>query len=254
MGAAIRLHQIINNLLSNAIKYTPRGGEISVTLTSDGQHSRLTVKDSGCGIAPEDLEKVFQPFEQLNRCGERARGGLGLGLTIARAMAQAHHGCLSVESEGVGRGASFTLELPLSDQHTVPELAPPNSSSRDDERKPRLLLVDDHPDTLVVLARVLRRAGYTVATAKTVAGAEKRLGECEVLVSDIGLPDGNGCELMQHFKTRGGRAGIAISGFGQEEDIRRSAEAGFAHHLIKPIAIPTLIEALQDARSTAPTH
>jgi CheY-like chemotaxis protein len=111
-------------------------------------------------------------------------------------------------------------------------------------------VVDDHADTLATLARVLRRAGYTVETADTMAEAEKRLDQCDVLVSDIGLPDGDGCELMQRFKARGGQAGIAITGFGQEEDIRRSAEAGFAQHLVKPIAIPVLFDALRNVRDS----
>jgi CheY-like chemotaxis protein len=238
-------------LFANALKYTSAGGEITVSLTNDARYVQLTVKDSGCGIAQEDLEKVFQPFEQLDRRDERARNGLGLGLTIAQAMTKAHHGRLFAQSEGVGCGASFTLELPLSDEDSGWEVAPAVSDSSDKERKPHLLVVDDHPDTLVMLTRVLRRAGYQVDAAKNVAEAEKRLGECEVLVSDIGLPDGNGCDLMQRFKARGGRAGIAISGFGQEDDIRRSAEAGFTQHLVKPIAIPVLFEALRHVRATA---
>ena len=216
-GAPIRLHQIINNLLANALKYSPAVGEITVTLTNDTEYLQLTVKDSGCGIAPENLEKVFQPFEQLDRRDSRARNGLGLGLTIAQAMAKAHHGRLFAQSEGVGRGATFTLELPLSDEHAIEEIAPLIPTLSDDERKPHLLVVDDHPDTLVMLTRVLRRAGYQVDSAKNVAEAEKRLDDCEVLVSDIGLPDGDGCDLMQRFKARGGRAGIAISGLGRRK-------------------------------------
>ncbi len=251
LGAPIRLHQIINNLLANALKYTPEGGEITLGLRNDSTQIRLLVKDSGCGIAAENLDKVFQPFEQLDRRGETARSGLGLGLTIAQAIARAHHGRIFAQSGGVGHGATFSLELPLSEENARAEATPPSSTPSSDERKPHLLVVDDHPDTLATLARVLRRAGYRVETAETVAEAEMRLEGCEVLVSDIGLPDGDGYDLMQRFKARGGCAGIAISGFGQEEDIRRSAEAGFAQHLVKPIAIPLLIEALQNVRPTA---
>ena len=249
LGAAVRLHQIINNLLSNALKFTPEGGEITIILTNDANQIRLMVKDSGPGIAAEDFEKVFQPFEQLDRRSANACSGLGLGLTIGRAMARAHDGRLLVESEGLGRGATFSLELPLAEEDPAceapsPQPAPPESG------KPHLLVVDDHADTLATLARVLRRAGYTVETADTMAEAEKRLDQCDVLVSDIGLPDGDGCELMQRFKARGGQAGIAITGFGQEEDIRRSAEAGFAQHLVKPIAIPVLFDALRNVRDS----
>jgi signal transduction histidine kinase len=251
LGAPVRLHQIINNLLSNALKFTSEGGEITVALTNDSECLRFIVKDSGCGIPTEDLDKVFRPFEQLDPGNGEARKGLGLGLAIAQAMARAHHGRLLAQSEGVGRGATFSLELPLSEEPATAEGALSSSSApSDSDRKPQLLVVDDHADTLVMLSRVLRRAGYQVETAKTVAEAEARLDQCEVLVSDIGLPDGNGCDLMQRFRARGGRAGIAITGFGQEEDIRRSAQAGFSQHLVKPIAIPVLFEALRNVRSS----
>lgn len=249
IGAAIRLHQVTNNLLSNAIKFTPQGGRITGVLSSDNARLRLSIQDTGRGIDPESLERIFQPFEQGDRDPTRSRAGLGLGLTIARTIAESHHGRLTAESAGSGQGAIFTLELPLAEQQRRSQSAtpanpqPPNES---DEPKPRLLLVDDHADTLHALAALLRKAGYAVQTAENVREAGPLLAQAEVLISDIGLPDGSGCDLMRHFKELGGVVGIAITGFGQEEDIARSERAGFSKHLTKPVDIEVLKAALQE--------
>lgn len=248
-GAAVRLQQILNHLLDNAIKFTPEGGDITIVVTNAGANLELIVRDSGSGIEPGELEKIFLPFEQLNRTGAQAREGVGLGLTVARAMTEAQNGRLTAASDGLGRGSRFTLTLPLTDE-AVPAVTDVATASAAETRKPRLLVVDDHQDTLRAISTLLRRVGYTVATAATMKAAEDQLGDCEILVSDIGLPDGSGWDLMETFRARGGKAGIAISGFGQKDDIRRSAEAGFSKHLIKPIEMPTLIKALQTAEAT----
>ena len=249
LGEPARLHQILNNLLSNALKHTPAGGEVRVSLGRDRKRARVSVRDNGTGIAPEDLDKIFQPFEQVERRGERARAGLGLGLSIARAVAAAMSGRLTALSEGLGRGATFILELPLTSRPTAQA---PSSSPRQDQpdggSKPRLLLVDDHPDTLRTLSQLLRRACYHLDTAENIAQAEPLLAQCEVLVTDIDLPDGDGCELMRLFKARGGRLGIAVTGFGQPEDIRRYEEAGFQCHLVKPIDFQQLLAAINGAK------
>jgi CheY-like chemotaxis protein/anti-sigma regulatory factor (Ser/Thr protein kinase) len=245
IGAASRLHQIVNNLLSNAIKFTAEKGEIAIALEEHGQDLHLTVRDNGSGIDAEKLERIFQPFEQADRQLAKSQGGLGLGLTIARAIAESHGGQLTAESPGRGRGATFTLQLPLAKEQSRPQTSSPARNLAGAEFKPKILLVDDHADTLRTLASLLRKAGYEVATAESVGQAEPLFSQCDVLITDIGLPDGDGYDLMTRFKAGGGKGGIAISGFGQEEDILRSHRSGFSKHLIKPIDIEVLKAALQ---------
>ena len=249
MGADVRLHQIISNLLVNAVKFTAEQGAITVSLQRAGRWWRLSVTDTGCGIAPEDLEKIFRPFEQAKRNATGARAGLGLGLAIAKTLAELHNGRLTVMSAGRDQGSTFTLELPGAGQAQLVDGDPPSAdgaaTSETDKVKPRVLLVEDHADTLRTIALLLRRSGYAVETAQNVQEAEPFLSETDVLISDIGLPDGNGWDLMSRFRRiRKGGGGIAISGLGQEEDIRRSRRAGFAEHLVKPVDINRLRDAL----------
>ena len=246
MGASIRLHQIINNLVLNAVKFTPDGGTITVDMREADGRLKVAVADTGCGLAPEAIEQVFEPFEQVNRRADNAHGGLGLGLTIAKKVAESHGGRLIAESNGIGTGATFTLELPLA---VAPASAEPQrpmtATEAAAQTKPDILLVDDHADTLRTIALLLRRSGYQVETAQTVKEAEPLLDQRKVLISDIGLPDGNGWDLMARFRAQGGRPGIAISGFGQAEDVERSRQAGFSQHLIKPVDINMLRSALE---------
>lgn len=252
MGASIRLHQIINNLVTNALKFTPEKGEITVEMREEDGRLAVSVSDTGCGIAADALEQVFEPFEQVNRKSDNAHGGLGLGLTIAKKLAESHGGRLVAESEGIGRGATFTLELPLAEEAAAAQ--PPRavgSAGGGVRQKPQILLVDDHADTLRTIALLLRRSGYEVETAQTVTEAESLLDRRKVLISDIGLPDGNGWDLMARFRAQGGRLGIAISGFGQADDLERSRQAGFSQHLVKPVDIETLRNALEALTPTA---
>jgi signal transduction histidine kinase len=249
IGAAIRLHQVVNNLLTNAIKYTPAGGRIRAMIESDVKVLRFSVEDNGRGIDPENLERIFQPFEQGQRDPSKSRAGLGLGLTISRTIAEAHHGRLTAHSAGVGHGAVFVLELPLAEQQrrsTRITSARATVEIESDIPKPRILLVEDHADTLQALSTLLRKDGYDVATAANIREAEPLLQKAEVLITDIGLPDGSGCDLMQRFKEQGGSLGIAITGFGQEDDVARSARAGFSKHITKPVQFNDLKAALQE--------
>lgn len=250
IGAAIRLHQVVNNLLSNAIKYTPAGGRIRATIESDNKILRFSVEDNGRGIDPESLERIFQPFEQGRRDASKARAGLGLGLTISRTIAEAHHGRLTAYSAGAGKGAVFALELPLAEQQRrSTRIISAQAKIENDLPKPKVLLVEDHADTLSALATLLRKDGYEVATAASIREAEPLLAQVEVLISDIGLPDGSGCDLMQRFKSHGGLMGIAITGFGQDDDIARSARAGFTRHITKPVQFSDLKAALQELQT-----
>ena len=250
-GARVRLHQIVTNLVSNALKFTPAKGQIAIRLQSTGDFVRLEVKDNGCGIEPQLMGQIFEPFVQ----GERkipGAGGMGLGLSIAKLLVGLHKGELRAFSDGPGQGATFVLELPRAKQPAAVQIA--HHARNGKAKKCRILVVDDHRDTLRIMSAVLRKAGYEVETAENVSQATGLLDRAELLVTDIGLPDGNGCELMKRFKEGYGRPGIAISGFGQPEDLERSRHAGFSHHLVKPID-PELLQAtleevcLEDTRA-----
>ena len=244
MGARVRLHQIVTNLVSNALKFTAANGLITIRLESAGDFVRLAVKDNGCGIEPWLIGKIFEPFVQ----GEReiaGAGGMGLGLSIAKLLVELHKGELRAFSEGVGQGATFVVDLPRAKQPPTTEV--PYYSPYTSFRKCRLLVVDDHRDTLRILSAILRKAGYEVDTAESMSQANGFLDRAEILVTDIGLPDGNGCDLMKRFKECYGGRGIAISGFGQPEDLERSHRAGFSHHLVKPIDPELLRATLEEA-------
>jgi two-component system CheB/CheR fusion protein len=204
---------------------------------------RVEVEDSGCGIDPELLPRVFHAFEQ----GCRTQlGGLGLGLTISKALVEAHDGSISAESQGRGRGAKFTTIFPTCQRNAISESARvPDSASK--RRSVRLLLVEDHEDTNRSLTRLLRRRGYEVYPAYNVRSALDIAAskQFEVLVSDIGLPDGSGLDLLKMLRSNGEIFGIALSGYGMEDDIRKSGEAGFSHHLVKPVDLNKLDSIIQ---------
>jgi PAS domain S-box-containing protein len=259
-GDAARMQQVFWNLLSNAAKFTPRGGEVYVCTQNVGQgvrgdeRIRISVRDTGIGIASEDLHRVFNPFEQAERTagGEalmaRQFGGMGLGLPICRWLVEQHGGSIRAESDGPGRGSTFIVELPAA-LHRTESAVLPRSNGSDGLRLPslRLLVVDDHPDTAAVLSELLRLAGHDVRTAGTGQDALRLVEEhtFDVVVSDLGLPDMTGHELMQQLTQRGLVKGIAISGYGMEEDIERSRVAGFGEHLVKPVTVVRIEQALR---------
>jgi CheY-like chemotaxis protein/two-component sensor histidine kinase len=239
-----RLQQIFWNLIKNAVKFTPEGGRLAITTRNDEEENFcVEVADSGVGIDAESLPKIFKAFEQ----GERARsGGLGLGLAISKALIETHRGYITAESAGRGHGATFTAVLPIS--HQLADAVSNGASVTPAERKSlRILLVEDHEDTNRSLTQLLRRRGYhvqpahNIATALDVAASEA----FDVLVSDIGLPDGTGVELMQQLSADRPIFGIALTGFGMEEDIQKSHDGGFYHHLIKPVDLNKLDSIIQ---------
>jgi signal transduction histidine kinase len=252
-----RLQQIFWNLIKNAVKFTPDGGKLSIRTTNngDGQFC-LEVEDSGCGIDPEVLPRIFHAFEQA---GRTQLGGLGLGLAISKALVEAHQGSIRAESRGRDRGAKFTALFPTSEPNSIPEsIDAPRSSAK--RRSVRLLLVEDHEDTNRSLTRMLRRRGYEVHPANDMRSALDiaTSKQFDVLVSDIGLPDGSGIDLLKALRAKGEVFGIALSGYGMEEDIRRSHDVGFSHHLVKPVDLNKLDSIIQAApvppvrESTAP--
>jgi PAS domain S-box-containing protein len=243
-----RFHQVVWNLVQNAIKCSHPGGTIVVaTAGLEGNRLGVTVTDDGRGIEPKLLTTIFEPFEQGETPLARRLDGLGLGLSICRSIVEAHGGRISALSEGVGRGATFTFDVPLAeniDADPSEPLCP--TDPRDGQAVADILLVDDNKDVLRYLKLVFEMKGHRVRTATDLASAMGQLDTSfDLLISDIELPDGSGLDLMREL--RGRVPGIAISGFGAPDDIRMSLDAGFALHLTKPIESRRLDEAIREA-------
>jgi PAS domain S-box-containing protein len=235
-GDMVRLQQVFWNVIRNATKFTPIGGAIRIS-TSNPQSGqfRVTVADSGVGFDPADAEKLFESFRQLGDGATRRSGGLGLGLAISRAIVNAHGGRIWAESPGSNLGAAIHVELPLrrTAGPETSEAAPSAAASAG----LRILLVEDHEDTRYVFQAMLSQKGHSVKCAAT-GEAALALASSEafdLVISDLGLPDFSGTELMTILQERYSLRGVALSGYGMEEDIRRSKSAGFAYHLTKPV-------------------
>jgi len=249
-----RLQQVFWNLIKNALKFSEDGGRVTVRTSNPSPHRfAVSVEDHGIGIAQEALGRIFSAFDQGELKGRHRFGGLGLGLAISKGIVDLHNGSLHVESEGRGRGATFTVEL----ETTVPERNRESPAQNLPARTMplRLLIVEDHEPTLATMKRLLERSGYRVCSAATMseALAVASATKCDVLISDLGLPDGSGLDLMREIHQRYGWPGIALTGYGMEEDIRRVTESGFGAHLVKPIDITQLratIERLLAATET----
>jgi PAS domain S-box-containing protein len=248
-GDSARLHQVLWNLIRNAIKFSNEGGQIRIRTQNDDPHwMSLEVIDHGIGIEREMLSRIFNAFEQAEHHG-RPQGGLGLGLSIARAICELHGGSIRAESQGTGHGASMILRLPLSigrelepDQPRDPAPAACTPAEPAHPRALRVLIVEDHAETATVLARLLTLDGHDVRTANSVAVALELAGaeSFDLIVSDIGLPDGTGHDLMRAISRQKPIPGIALTGYGREDDVSRSREAGFVAHVVKPINVDEL--------------
>ncbi|MGH9441098.1 MAG: ATP-binding protein [Thermoanaerobaculia bacterium] len=243
-GDAARLEQVFWNLLKNATKFTPPGGSITIRSFNDpGGRVRVTCSDSGIGILPDNLARVFQPFEQ----GKRARGfgGLGLGLSIAKAIVDQHGGSISVRSDGKGKGSVFEIGLPTivaRERDEAPEGARPTAV-----RHARILVVEDHADTAQALRSLLALEGHEVVLAGSMGEAIAAHRECaaDLVLTDIGLPDGSGLELLAALRSIHSVPGIVVSGFGMPDDLARSRGAGFRAHLVKPVTADRLSAAIR---------
>jgi len=239
-----RLQQVLWNLLKNAIKFTQKAGTIRITLLPP-RRDKVTVEvsDTGIGIQQEALKRIFNAFDQGDNEPGEMRGGLGLGLAIASSLAQRHGGTLNVHSDGAGRGATFTLTLDYAGdarEGASGVAAPMTAGSR---RTPvRLLLVEDNADTAEAMQFLLSELGYIVKVAISVADARNTLASntFDALVSDMGLPDGDGIDVLRMFDRTGGKLAIALTGYGMEADVQRCLKAGFDQHLTKPLDIDRL--------------
>ncbi len=245
-GDAARLQQIFWNIVQNAVKFSSQGGRIELRTVSTTGRLRVDIRDEGVGIAPEVLTRLFKAFEQGDHHRSRSfGGGLGLGLAIAKGLVDLHGGSLGVVSAGVGKGSTFTVTLSTVPVEVRLQLARP-THVEPAARPLRLLVVEDHQPTLQVMTSLLQSIRHQVKTASDLAGA-RRLAETHVfdlVVSDIGLPDGSGLDLMLELRARYGLAGIAVSGYGMDEDLKRSREAGFSEHLVKPVGLEQLKDAI----------
>jgi PAS domain S-box-containing protein len=249
-GDAVRLQQVLWNLVRNAVKFTPAGGRVTLRSENGDGMLRISISDTGIGIGADAIDRIFTPFEQAGRAITQQFGGLGLGLTISKRLVEMHHGTLSAQSAGPGKGATFTLALPVV-APAAPAAQPPAGAAPQGPAAPagrslKILLVEDHADTRRSMARLLGLR-HTVRDVGSVAGAlDAAAGEpFDLVISDLGLPDGSGLDLMRELRQRHGLQGICLSGYGMDDDLARSAEAGFRHHLTKPVDLHKLEKVIQ---------
>jgi len=242
-----RLQQILWNILKNAIKFSPPQGKIVVaTKRISESHVQLCVCDDGVGIDAELLPKIFNAFEQGESRKTQQFGGLGLGLAITKALVDLHGGTIRAASPGRGQGSTFTVELPISCKAPTRKEASSDESSS--VTKLNILLVEDHADTAQVMQMLLQSLGYVISTAGSASEAVEKARHFpfDLLVSDIGLPDASGYDLVRELKKSYQFEGLAMSGYGREDDIRKSREAGFSSHLVKPVTFEALRQAIQE--------
>lgn len=255
-----RLAQVLTNLINNAVKFTESGGAITVRLTADTEKILLAVTDNGIGLPREELSRIFEMFHQANASQSQKAGGLGIGLTVARSLAELHGGGLTAESAGPGQGATFTLWLPR-DKPSVPLPKEPKLSlALERLHGQRVLLVEDSPDALEALTRIFQRRQCEVFTAQDGASGLARARETkpDIILSDIGLPGLNGLQMIAQVRQDPALRhviAIALSGLGRSEDIAAAHQAGFDLHLLKPIEISVLdqklIESLENREKTS---
>ena len=244
---SIRLQQIFWNLINNAVKFTPPGGLIAIRTYNDGgRHFHFEITDNGIGIERERLASIFTPFEQADPSVNRQFGGLGSGLAISKHLIDLHHGRIEAESRGRSFGTTFKITL-----DTLPEGAgevlTDSGSPKHVPKQLRILLVEDHRDTRHALSRLLTHFGHQTSVADSTRGALEMMTSrrFDLVLCDIGLPDGSGYDVISKAKAKGPIKAVAITGFGTDEDIRRSKEAGFDFHLIKPVDFQELQSVLE---------
>jgi CheY-like chemotaxis protein/two-component sensor histidine kinase len=246
-----RLLQVFTNLLRNAAKFTPSGGNILIRSRCDGAACTVEVTDDGEGIDPEFLPRIFNAFEQREKPHTRRRG-LGLGLAICKVIVELHGGTISARSKGKGRGTTFIITLPGAAVTTPLPAAekPPAPIEPGTVASLRILLVEDHADTARMMSRILKNDGHTVELAGDMAHglALAAAQPFDLLLCDLGLPDGTGWEFMHALRAWGSTLpGIVLSGYGQDQDLERSRDAGFMAHLTKPVNLQILREAISSA-------
>jgi CheY-like chemotaxis protein len=259
-GDPARIQQVFWNVLKNAVKFTPQGGTVTVESGHDAtapDRCFVQIRDSGIGMSRDEVRRVFDAFVQgdhARQSGPHRFGGLGLGLAISQMLVSLHGGTIVADSDGKDQGSLFRIEFPCASKNSVEEeasLSTQPAQETMDSRSPsgrewRILVVEDHLATRVSLARLLQRRGHDVTCASSVAEALDCASKksFDLVVSDIGLPDGDGYSLMSRLREDYQLTGIALSGYGMEQDIARGRAAGFNEHLIKPVSVHALDRAL----------
>jgi CheY-like chemotaxis protein len=254
VGDPTRLRQVFWNLIGNALKFTRAGGTITVTSLATSGVVQVTISDSGEGMDPDVVDAINDNAEDTRATPMQSSTGLGLGLAICRGVLTAHGGTLRAMSAGKERGSAFIVRIPVSahleewDRPRPPDDVPSGHATQ----QLRILLVEDHQDSADTLSQLLSFHGFDVTVARTMHDAlESAERGIDFLISDIRLPDGTGLDLMRRLQSRRPVRGIAISGFGTEQDQRRSREAGYGMHLTKPVDFNRLLEAIDQVSGGA---
>jgi PAS domain S-box-containing protein len=242
-----RLQQTLSNIIGNAVKFTPEGGSIEIATANPHETELIiSITDDGVGISEEAMARLFHCFEQGILASDRKSQGLGLGLSIAKAVVEAHGGTLQAASKGPHQGSTFVISLPITGSARILASAAPAVSVGNDREGLRILLIEDHEDTAQVLQNVLRGMGHEVETCSTVATACQKLHESQfdILLSDIGLPDGTGIDFIKAARKICQTPAVALTGYGMAEDVEECLQAGFDEHLTKPIDVERLEKTL----------
>jgi CheY-like chemotaxis protein len=247
-GDGARLSQVFANLLNNAAKYTDRGGRIAVEVAREGDQAVVHVRDNGIGIQAAQLPRLFEMFSQGDQPTGRGHGGLGVGLALARQLVELHGGSIEARSAGLGTGSEFTVRLPVARPRATPPASLPRPEPLRAERPLRILVADDNADSAVLLAAMLRHTGHEVETAfdglEALAAVERLRPDVAIL--DLGMPRLSGLEVARRIRELpASMVLIAMTGWGQEEDKRAASEAGFDHHLTKPVEYAVLHRLLE---------
>lgn len=248
-GDQKRLIQVLANLLNNAAKYSPEGGDITLTMYVEPETIIIRVVDKGIGMAPAVIAHVFEMFTQAERTSDRSQGGLGIGLALVKSLVELHNGTVSASSAGIGKGSQFTVTFPrMAKLDSHEELGEPVRVATPMKGR-RLLVVDDNVDAANMLAMLLQSTSYETCVEHTAKGAleRSRADLPDVCLLDIGLPDMDGNELARQLRAQPETARsvlIAITGYGQDQDRKRTAESGFDHHLVKPVNMEQLLHLL----------
>jgi CheY-like chemotaxis protein len=256
-GDPDRLQQVVWNLLSNAVRFTPVNGRVTLTARRPGSEVVVQVQDTGAGILPQHLPLIFDRFKQVDSSITRAHGGLGLGLAIVRHLVEAHGGTVSAASEGAGKGAVFTVVLPIHAVSVPSAFAGESDAKSTGERESPLqhdlggisvLVVDDERDSLDLVRLVLEGSGASVTTVTSASEALDARGPFDVIISDIGMPEVDGYTFMRRLRSRDADArvpAIALTAYARVEDAERALRAGFQQHLAKPVDAHRLLEIVE---------
>jgi PAS domain S-box-containing protein len=236
-GDSARLSQVFANILNNAAKFTDKVGRILLTVRSEGPEAVIRVVDPGIGISSEQMPRIFGLFAQLDQSLERGQGGLGVGLALAKTLVELHGGRIEARSEGLGKGSEFVVRIPAADPD-IPSVSEPTTAESPQKHR-RILVADDNVDSATVLATLLRLSGHDVHTVHDGAAALEASAApgLDLAILDIGMPRLNGYDVARHIRARGNKKTVlvAVTGWGQEDDRRRARDAGFDHHLTKPV-------------------